>query len=115
MYVCMYVCKWDLPIASPMHTCKNIRTYIHTHVHAQKQRERANKYGSTQETKRFFQGIYAHTNIRIHTYVYTYIHTQKQRERADKYGSTQETKRFFQGGQVSQSENGIKNAESFYK
>ena len=40
---------------------------------------------------------------------------QRQRARADKFGSKQETKRFFQTGDGTQSENGVKNAESFYK
>ena len=40
---------------------------------------------------------------------------QKQRAEMKTYGSTQATKSFFQGGQVSQSENGVKNAEAFYR
>lgn len=31
------------------------------------------------------------------------------------YGSTQATKTFFQGGQIAQSENGVKNAEAFFR
>uniref|UniRef100_A0A7S0VGR9 Uncharacterized protein n=1 Tax=Hemiselmis tepida TaxID=464990 RepID=A0A7S0VGR9_9CRYP len=39
----------------------------------------------------------------------------KQRAEQKTYGSTQATKTFFQGGALAQSENGVKNAESFYR
>ena len=45
----------------------------------------------------------------------TLVALAKQRAEMKTYGSTQATKTFFQGGQLAQSENGVKNAEAYFR